>query len=179
MYGSTPPRGPIKPFFAPLELFYCLYHFFSLQINHFLLLTQSLSRFDWFVETEKCVHFLAPCSSRIIFQVLTHDWFDRKTTNTKERNLIQFWAAVCGEERCVLCDDPYETNRSAADLQQICFTKNRLATDHFIVCKVCFQSVADALPSSSAKMFSCRRETDEKQICTWSVKSAESVRRLN
>ena len=74
---------------------------------------------------------------------------------------------------------PYETNRSAADLQQICFTKNRLATDHFIVCKVCFQSVADALPSSSAKMFSCRRETDEKQICTWSVKSAESVSRLN
>ena len=64
---------PIKPFFEPLELCYCLYHFFSLQINHFLLLTQSLSRFDWFVETEKCVHFLAPCSSRIICQVLTHD----------------------------------------------------------------------------------------------------------
>lgn len=98
-------RWPIKPFFAPLELCYCLYHFFSLQISHFLLLTQSLSRFDWFVETEKCVHFLAPCSSRIIFQVLTHDWFDRQTTNTKERNLIQFWAAVCGEERCVLCDN--------------------------------------------------------------------------
>ena len=64
------------------------------------------------------------------------------------------------------CSTPYETNRSAADLQQICFMKNRLATDHFIVCKVCFQSVADALPSSSTKMFSCRRETDEKQICT-------------
>ena len=26
---------PIKPLFAPLELCYCLYHFFSLQINHF------------------------------------------------------------------------------------------------------------------------------------------------
>ena len=26
---------PIKPFFAPLELCYCLYHFFSLQMNHF------------------------------------------------------------------------------------------------------------------------------------------------
>ena len=62
--------------------------------------------------------------------------------------------------------------------QEICFTKNRLAADYFIVCKVCFQSVADALPSSSAKMFSCRRETDEKQICTRSVKSAESASRL-
>ena len=58
------------------------------------------------------------------------------------------------------------TNMIPVRNQQICFTKNRLATDHFIVCKVCFQSVADALPSSSAKMFSCRRETDEKQICT-------------
>ena len=44
---------------------------------------------------------------------------------------------------------PYETNRTAADLQQICFTKTRLVADYFIVCKVCFQSVADALPSSS------------------------------
>ena len=31
-----------------------------------------------------------------------------------------------------------------ADLQQICFTKNSLTADYFIVCKVCFQSVADA-----------------------------------
>ena len=76
---------------------------------------------------------------------------------------IATWVNTNREEEHGL---PYETNRSAADLQQICFTKNRLATDHFIVCKVCFQSVADALPSSSAKMFSCRRETDEKQICT-------------
>lgn len=70
------------------------------------------------------------------------------------------------DKKTLSARDPYETNRSAADLQQICFMKNRLATDHFIVCKVCFQSVADALPSSSTKMFSCRRETDEKQICT-------------
>ena len=86
---------------------------------------------------------------------------------------INFWHMP--QVNVWLCDTPYETNRSAADLQQICFTKNRLAADYFIVCKVCFQSVEDALPSSSAKMFSCRRETDEKQICTWSVKSAESA----
>ena len=31
-----------------------------------------------------------------------------------------------------------------ADVRQICFTKNRLTADYFIICKVCFQSVADA-----------------------------------
>ena len=30
-----------------------------------------------------------------------------------------------------------------ADPQQICFTNNRLTADYFVVCKVCFQSVAD------------------------------------
>ena len=34
--------------------------------------------------------------------------------------------------------------RKPTDLQQICFTKNRLAADYFMVCKVCCQSVADA-----------------------------------
>lgn len=88
---------PIKPFFAPFELCYCLYHFFSCKLTIFLLLTQSLSKFNWFDETEKCVHYLAPCSSYIICQVLIHDWFVRQTTNTKERNLIRFSAAVCGK----------------------------------------------------------------------------------
>ena len=39
--------------------------------------------------------------------------------------------------------NPYETSRSAADLQQICFDKNRSTADYFIVCRVCFQSAAD------------------------------------
>ena len=73
---------PIKPFFALTAYI----TFFPCKWTIFLLLTQSLSKFDWFVETEKCVHFLAPCSSRIICQVLTHDWLDRQTTNTKEGN---------------------------------------------------------------------------------------------
>ena len=30
-----------------------------------------------------------------------------------------------------------------ADLQQICFDKNRSTADYFIVCRVCFQSAAD------------------------------------
>ena len=38
---------------------------------------------------------------------------------------------------------PYETSRSAADLQQICFDRNRSTADYFIVCRVCFQSAAD------------------------------------
>ena len=39
--------------------------------------------------------------------------------------------------------DPYETSRSAADLHQICFDRNRSTADYFIVCRVCFQSAAD------------------------------------
>ena len=38
---------------------------------------------------------------------------------------------------------PYETSRSAVDLQQICFDQNRSTADYFIVCRVCFQSAAD------------------------------------
>ena len=37
-------------------------------------------------------------------------------------------------------DHPYETSRSAADLQQICLDENRSTADYFIVCRVCFQS---------------------------------------
>ena len=55
------------------------------------------------------------------------------------------------------CSGMFHVPVLSTALQQICFTKNRLAADYFIVCKVCFQSVADAMPSSSAKMFSCRR----------------------
>ena len=39
--------------------------------------------------------------------------------------------------------NPYETSRSVADLQQICFDQNRSTADYFLVCRVCFQSAAD------------------------------------
>ena len=42
-----------------------------------------------------------------------------------------------------ICLFPYETSRSAADLQQICFDQKRSTADYFIVCRVCFQSAAD------------------------------------
>ena len=48
----------------------------------------------------------------------------------------------------------------------------------------CMQTILSSAKSvfslcrPSARMFSCRWETDEKQICTWSVKSAESASSL-
>ena len=60
----------------------------------------------------------------------------------KSRVVYQFTCASC----------PYETSRSAADLQQICFDTNRSTADSFIVCRVCFQSAADVKPEYSSRI---------------------------